>query len=242
MKHIYNNLNAKNNQNLAPSGVVIVDNSLGGAALYAKLCALPIGIVYLNVMGASSAKEANSFVKSQLFAVGDLSGFVAVLPAQCPNSRMVTSTFPQLSSICVQPPLYQARQYSATRVAVLSATNSRYQDATTVDGRQLVQMIADCAPQRQIRTQMEKDLQAAAGCDAVAFDDCIFGTQKHNFWSVAPNVKFFDCTDSVASIFYKNKKLRQKSDCSSFSAQFCDKSGKIEKNFNKILQKIYKPY
>lgn len=242
MKQFYNQFSHKSKQNSSIKGVVIVDNSFGGVALFAKLRALPIKLVYLNVCNALGNLEANTFVKSAIDRLGEQSQFCVVLPTRCANFTMLTSAVSPATLICAQPPIFQARQYSATQAAVLSSTNVSYDGCVTVDGSKLASMIACCATEREIRAEMERCLQWAEGCDAVAFDDCVFSTQKHNFWSVAPNVKFFDCTDSVASMFFKSKKLRQSGALPSEQVDFCDKSGKTEKIFDKILQKIYKPY
>ena len=242
MRQFSTNFSTKNTQSQAYQTVVVVDSGVGMVALLDKLQALPVHLMYLNIYGATTNSDANQFVSSHIQQLDDTRPFALVVPSKCPNLRAISASFDRCSVVKVTPPLYQAMQYSTTRVALLSSTNARCDDCKTIDATHLAKLITNLAPQRQIRQQIEHCLSMADGCDAVVFDDCIFSTQKHNFWMLAPNVKFFDCTDSVASIFYKNKKLRQNKQTPQLTTHFCDKTGKTEQIFDKIFQKIYKPY
>ena len=241
MKQLKTNQSKKNQSNFVPKGVIVVDGGVGGATLLHKLRLLPLHVVYLNVANATTSLDANNFVIHQVKQLQCLNHYVMLLPSFTPNVAKLKQSVDVAQVVCAEPPLYQARQYSTMQVAVISATNRSYDGCQTINGSCLANLINGGAPEREIRAQIESDF-ANVICDTVAFDDCVFSTQRNNFWSVCPNVKFFDCADSLTSSFFKNKKLRQNNDLQTQTIMFCDNTGKTEQIFNKILQKIYKSY
>ncbi|MBR2974449.1 MAG: hypothetical protein IKC47_01745, partial [Clostridia bacterium] len=209
MKHQFSNFGHKSNDNFVPTGAVVVDDGVGGAVLLYKMRSLPLAVSYLNVCSCPS-QQADVFVAEGLSQM-DLTGKVVVLASPTCNAALIKRACPSVRVVACQPPIVQAMQYSTKQVAVLSSCGRRYDGCLSIDASSLANLLGSHFTQRQALAQIDQTLRAADGCDAVVLDDCIFSTQLSNFYAACPNVKFFDCADSLVSIFYKCKKLRKSS-------------------------------